>query len=70
MRWPPEIVFLQARLATAEELLAAARTDEELGAAKLAVAEAAARLEAAKREELARCPSSRSSASCTGRSAA
>jgi hypothetical protein len=58
LRWPPEVVILQCDLERAEEMLARARTDAELGAAKLAVAEAAARLEAAKREELARCSAS------------
>jgi hypothetical protein len=55
MRWPPEVVILQSDLERAEELLARARTDEERGVALRAVGEAAARLEAAKREELERC---------------
>jgi hypothetical protein len=52
--WPRSIVLLQAELATAEERLAAARTEPERAVALRAVSAAAAALEAAKRQELAR----------------
>jgi hypothetical protein len=58
MRWPLEVDLLQARLLSAEEMLARARTDEARGVALRAVSEAAQRLEAAKREELAACSTS------------
>jgi hypothetical protein len=54
LAWPDEVVLLQAQLASAEERLMRARTDAERGVALRAVSEAAARLEAAKREAMAR----------------